>query len=542
MLVFIVALISACTNNTKETKTTVEIKENWYYINGEKFFIKGIGYEIGARPGQDPYKDSITDLARMKYDLELIKSKGFNTIRTWSQLSEAQLQVVQQSGLKIIFGIWIDPHGNFGDSIFQKDTRDLVKRVVSYTRNYDCVISYLILNEPLTNHIYQSGATEMGNILSSSKSILNTEHSGIPVSISGSAPNADFIDMTVMDYTAYNNYDYGSYQNGTMGYAGFLKWCNELNKNINPLIITEFGYSVSNQGPGNYGYGGNSLEQQRHGVLKNYRELLDAGATGACPFYYADGWWKGNEPNIHNDVSEEWFGFFGYSDLNDTIGSPRPVWYALSEYMKALIISPKNQDMNSGSVIPLEFFLDAEIETVHLKLKDSLIYSKTVTKEGYCSDSLKYVPKGLEDAELHFEFLNKNGLIVKTEILTILLSEQAIKLPKLTINVNPNTDLDKAKDIKMNISLADMGKFEIVGDLHYNFNFHIGWETGPEGSIAINNNGFSVEKSAPIPDNCYVVTSSAGITVKYGKYKARLHDQKMIFRGSWADEISVKTQ
>ena len=35
--------------------------------------------------------------------------------------------------------------------------------------------------------------------------ILNENHPGIPVSFSGSAPNADFIDMTQMDYIAYNN-------------------------------------------------------------------------------------------------------------------------------------------------------------------------------------------------------------------------------------------------------------------------------------------------------------------------------------------------
>ncbi len=39
-----------------QSKTKLEIKDNWYYINGEKFFIKAIGYEIGARPGQHPYQ------------------------------------------------------------------------------------------------------------------------------------------------------------------------------------------------------------------------------------------------------------------------------------------------------------------------------------------------------------------------------------------------------------------------------------------------------------------------------------------------------
>ena len=40
-----------------QSKTKIELKENWYHLNGEKFFIKAIGYEIGARPGQHPYED-----------------------------------------------------------------------------------------------------------------------------------------------------------------------------------------------------------------------------------------------------------------------------------------------------------------------------------------------------------------------------------------------------------------------------------------------------------------------------------------------------
>ncbi|MDA3893613.1 MAG: hypothetical protein PF517_18260 [Salinivirgaceae bacterium] len=539
-----IVMLAGCTVPSDDsTRTNVEIKDNWYYINGEKFFIKGIGYEIGARPGQNPYEDTIVDIARMRYDLKIIKDAGYNTIRTWSQLSEYQLQVVQESGLKIIFGIWIDPHGDFGDSLLIESSQELVEKVVAYSKKYDCVISYLILNEPLTEHIHECGAPALGNLLTNLKGILDIEHPGIPVSISGSAPNADFIDMTRMDYNAQNCYDYGSYQNGTMGFAGFLKWCNELNGNKNPLVITEFGYSVSDMGGGNYGYGGNTLEQQKNGVIKNYREILDAGATGACPFYYADGWWKGGNDSIHNNAPEEWFGFFGYSDLNDTIGTPRPAWFALIDYMKGLVIFPKNQGVY-GEVIPLEFFLDKEVGKIEVKLNDSVLYSKQVIKEGYLADSVRYEPKGIEDAELVFEFFDRSGKVLKSETIITLLSKKPVELPKLLIDVDPTDDLNNAKVIKMKIILSDMGNFKIASDLRYNFNFHIGWEIGPEGNIKVSANENAKEitlmQSVGIPDNSWVAVPSAGITVKYGKYLLRLHDQDMIFRGNWADEIMVK--
>lgn len=85
---------------------TLEIKDNWYHLNGKKFFIKAIGYEIGARPGPHPYQGvRADDLDLMRFDLKVIKEGGYNALRTWSQFSEPQLKLVQESGLKLIMGI-----------------------------------------------------------------------------------------------------------------------------------------------------------------------------------------------------------------------------------------------------------------------------------------------------------------------------------------------------------------------------------------------------------------------------------------------------
>ena len=96
-------------------KTQLEIKDGWYYLNGHKFFVNAVGYEIGARPGQHPYVKRNSEPQRVKNDMEVIKAAGFNAIRTWSELTEEELKVVQASGLKIVFGIGIDPARDFSD-------------------------------------------------------------------------------------------------------------------------------------------------------------------------------------------------------------------------------------------------------------------------------------------------------------------------------------------------------------------------------------------------------------------------------------------
>lgn len=102
-----------------QSKTKIELKDNWYYLNGQKFFIKAIGYEIGgSRPGQHPYEGKRNDdLDLMKFDLKVMRRID-NTIRTWSEFSEAQLKLVQESGLKLILGLEIDPEGNYADPSF----------------------------------------------------------------------------------------------------------------------------------------------------------------------------------------------------------------------------------------------------------------------------------------------------------------------------------------------------------------------------------------------------------------------------------------
>jgi exo-beta-1,3-glucanase (GH17 family) len=540
----VILIASACSTNHSSSGTHIEIKDQWFYFNGKKVFIKALGYEIGARPGQDPRTDTIANLSWMRKDLSIIRKAGFNTIRTWHQLTEDQLKVVQESGLKIIFGLWIAPERNYDDPGFVRDAETLTNKLVAYTKKYDCIISYLVLNEPMTDHIYKVSGKATRDLLLDVKQILNKEHPGIPVSISANAAISDYLNEQFLDFYGFNCYNYYDGQASAMGYRGFLEWVSALHGNKKPLVITEFGYSVSEDGPGNYGYGGNTLLMQKDGILKCYRDILDAGATGACPFYYADGWWKGGDKKVHSAHPEAWFGFWGYSDIKDTVGSPRPVWRALSTYMKALVLNPKNEAVYQNK-IPLEMYLDSSVARVEVKYQDRILYSRIVTHPGYLEDQLPVSNNGLKDMELAFEFYNAKDRVIKDESIFILVSDKPIKLPRFSIQVTPEV-LDKSKTCVLTMKLEGKGVFETEDNLTYSFCHHIGWNPGTFGSISLKDQlkkpGFEVKQSWQIPDTCRVLTVSAGITVRYGKYKCRLHDQTLIYRGNWADEIGHSTK
>jgi hypothetical protein len=522
-------------------KTRIELKDNWYYLNGQKFFIKAIGYEIGARPGQNPKKGgSGDDLDLMKFDLKMIKEGGYNAIRTWDEFSEPQLKLVQDSGLKLIMGIRVDPDQDYGDPQFVRNCEDSVRKVMSYSKKYDCIITYLILNEPQTDHMHKVSGKAFVNLMQGMMDIIHQEHPGVPVSISANTMISDYLDENMFDVYAYNCYDHTEAQTATMGLKDYTRGLYELNGLKKPLIVTEFGYSVSHHGFGRYG--GNTLTQQRDGLLANYRALLDAGAVGMCPFYYADGWWKGGDPYYHNpEQPEGWFGFWGYSDVKDMYGSPRPVWFALRDYMKALVISPKNDTIYTNSTIPLELYTDKNVKKVVVKVNDKVVYSHALAGEGYFAGQLSLAPDGIQDMELAFEFYDKDNEMIKTESIMILASRSAIDLPKLSIAVTPATDLNAATNASVKIQIETRPDFKILDDLKVSFNTHLGWEVGPQATIPIKDqlDGKTIraESAFPIPDNCWIVNASAGVPVQYGKFIFKIHDQKIIFRGDWAKEI-----
>ena len=528
-----------------QSKTKIEFKDNWYLLDGEKFFIKAIGYEIGARPGQHPYEDEKKDdLELMKFDLENIKKGGYNTIRTWSQYSEAQLKLVQESGLKLIMGLEINPESDYGDSQFINESKTALEKVLSYAKNYDCIITYLVINEPQTDHIHSVTGKAFVDLMKTLINLIHKNHPGIPVTLSANAMISDYMDESIFDVYAYNCYDHTEGQTATMGFKDYIKGLNELNGLDKPFITTEFGYSVSPSG-GNGRYGSNTLEQQNDGLISNYRDLIDAGAVGMCPFYYADGWWKGGDKSDHSlEQPEEWFGFWGYSDLNDKFGSPRPVWFTMRDYMKGLVISPKNKSIHTNTTIPLELFNNEDIKKVIVKYRDKVIYSKNISKEGYFADQLTIDPVGIEDMELAFEFYDEDDQIVKNESIHILASKSVFELPKLTIEVTPSNDLNDGKLASVKTKIETNENFKLVGDLKVSYNTHLGWEIGPQASVSIvdqlDKKTITTENSFDIPDNCWVVNASAGISVQYGKYIFKIHDQKIIYRGDWAKEVGRK--
>lgn len=547
LLLVVFALISVgilfpgCKQKTEKEAMVarkLEIKNGAYYLNNQKTFINALGYEIAARPGQHPYKDKkVLEIARMKNDLKVIKDAGFNAIRTWSELTEEEVKLVQESGLMLVYGIWILPDGDFDKPQFVNDAKEQVQKVMTWSKNYDCIITYLIMNEPMVEHIHNKGAQNTINLWKSLVELIHQEHPGIPVTISNNSAIGEYLNERIFDVYGFNTYDYHEGLPGfTQGFANHFKYLKEINGENKPVLVTEFGMSVS---PIGYGlYGGNTREKQASHIIQNFSDLLDAEVNGVCPFYYADGWWKAGEPAVHNPYPEEWFGYWGYADEKDTIGYPRPIWYEFKRYNQALVTAPRNQHIYTGKV-PVEVFAGNEAKNMKVVYNDKVIYQKELNAY-HTVDSIDFKEEELTDRELIFEFYNAQDELLKWESIIILTSKTELILPKIELVFN-ETDLSKIKQLKTTFKVSNDTIFKLDKQLKYIYSHHEGWNPGVHRTheIIADQPVYSFNDMYEFSDNCYVLNVGAGLDIKYGKFVKRIHVEKLLYRGNWADPIKV---
>ncbi len=377
----------------------VVIQDGHFFLNGERFIVRGVGYEPGARPGQYPWLRKFEPEV-LHFDLERIQNAGFNTLRCWSGYTDEELTVMEEAGLWVIQGIWVPQDGQFDNPAFIRDALKHVEEVVRVSRKHKNILMYVVMNEPLAENILRSGEENFVQLLHTLQDRIHTLDPGVPVTFANTI-TGDFIDISSLDVAAFNLYIYStSTIQSVLGYRGYVEWLKKERAPHQPLVITEFGLSVSHSGEGAMGYGGNSLKEQAEGDLWMLDSLLQGGADGSCAFQYADGWWKGgktpNSADTHDDEPEEWFGLIGIDSKEHPEGSPRPAYYAFQKENAALWIQPVSWK-EYPDILPLEVYATDDITAVEAQTESGQIVHLKQDKSWWRgmipADSLKPLEK-----------------------------------------------------------------------------------------------------------------------------------------------------
>jgi hypothetical protein len=505
----------------------VNLRNKSFYIDGEKFFVKGIGYEIGATPGKLPWSRTFNP-ALLNFDMKRIVAGGYNTIRTWSPFTAQELDVIKQYDIKIIMGIWIDPAGNFSDKTFVDGAKAIVSGVLNYSKNYGNIIAYLIMNEPQPDVIANAGYDATVTLWKEVISMIHSRHPGRPVSMANTC-NGTYISPDVFDFSAYNVYIYNPVTvNYLHGYQDYIKYLYKQNSSDNPLIITEYGLSVSPSGPGSWGYGGNTLVNQQEGILHMYKSLVDGGAAGSCVFNYSDGWWKSGNEFAHNDDAEEWFGLVNYTSLTDQYGQERPVWNAVKAYQSAIITLPRSSEIYSPKV-PVEIFSNDTIDRIDIVLDNKVVY-QVQPVPGYLSDTLTVGVKDLKDALLVFNCYDAKNNLIKREEKSILIALNKVILPSISISIG-NSDYWNTGYIDVNYEIDRPAGFTWGSQVDYVFYPHVGFSYGEKyqytmpatGPVKFSGRGY-------FNSLVNVITVGAAFDVTYLSFKKRIVNQLTVSR------------
>ena len=515
----------------------VEVKNNSFYIDGKKFFIKGIGYEIGALPGELPNERKFNP-DQLHFDIRRILSGGFNTIRTWAAFTEQELEVLRQYDIKIIMGIWIDPAGDFSNTQFVDNAKTIVNDVLSYSKNYNNIIGYLIMNEPHPTAVLGAGYQHTVNLWTELVNIIHSQHPNRPVSIANT-PNGTYIHPHIFDFSAYNVYIYNPVTvNYLHGYRNHIDYLQQLNSSDHPLIITEYGLSVSPTGPGGWGYGGNSLSEQESGDVYMYKSLVDGGANGACIFNYSDGWWKADDEFVHSDLPEEWFGLIEYSSLSDKQGHERPVWKAIRDFQSAIIAQPRSEEIYIDKV-PVEIFFNDTIKNIKVLLEDKLIYQRDMTDD-YLLDTLEIDYKDVKDVRLVFNCYDDKNNLIKTEEKSILITATELTLPTLQLSVNSNCW--QTNQVNVTYKVTKSTDFTVSPTFDYVYYPHIGFDYGQKfSSIIGNQNQVEISGRHSISGNIDVFTVGAAFNIYYNGFQKRIFNQMTISRHDLSTGVEENT-
>lgn len=515
----------------------VEVKNNSFYIDGKKFFIKGIGYEIGALPGELPNERKFNP-DQLHFDIRRILSGGFNTIRTWAAFTEQELEVLRQYDIKIIMGIWIDPAGDFSNTQFVDNAKTIVNDVLSYSKNYNNIIGYLIMNEPHPTAVLGAGYQHTVNLWTELVNIIHSQHPNRPVSIANT-PNGTYIHPHIFDFSAYNVYIYNPVTvNYLHGYRNHIDYLQQLNSSDHPLIITEYGLSVSPTGPGGWGYGGNSLSEQESGDVYMYKSLVDGGANGACIFNYSDGWWKADDEFVHSDLPEEWFGLIEYSSLSDKQGHERPVWKAIRDFQSAIIAQPRSEEIYIDKV-PVEIFFNDTIKKIKVLLEDKLIYQRDMTDD-YLLDTLEIDYKDIKDVRLVFNCYDDKNNLIKTEEKSILITATELTLPTLQLSVNSNCW--QTNQVNVTYKVTKSTDFTVSPTFDYVYYPHIGFDYGQKfSSIIGNQNQVEISGRHSISGNIDVFTVGAAFNIYYNGFQKRIFNQMTISRHDLSTGVEENT-
>ncbi len=280
----------------------VEIRGEWFYVDGEPFLVKGVGYSP-YRPGHTPWKNPV-DLALMEQDVQRIRDAGFNTIRTGFPLPPEALDLADRYGLMVLQGLWVQGDQGVGTPAFQDALIESVTKEVQRSRGHRNILAYLIGDELQAHAVFEAGVPETEALLQKVTQLVRELDPTRLVSYAN-WPSTSFLNASTTDAICFHvNPFEPSIVSHVFGYGSYIEHLKQTVARGKPLIMTGVGLSP---------------DSQHWQVVQWWQELFESGAQGGVVFEW-------------NDAQQQ-------SDDPDRVGTLRPAAEALKTTNPAIVLT-----------------------------------------------------------------------------------------------------------------------------------------------------------------------------------------------------------
>ncbi len=456
LLLFLFALHSSLVLGSSR----VEIREGRFYVDGEPFFVRGVGY-APWRPHQRPgvsYTD--TNYRYTKMDFERIKKAHFNVVRTWDALGPDELSLAKAHGLMVLQGVWLDPKQDFSDPHNQQSAIAQARGVAEQSKSADNVLGYLLMTEPAPQAVLETGVGETEQFFRRLKRAVQ-EIDPRPVSMDSWPPLA-FMDHQHFDFVTMNLFGFWPKSLvQAMGMAGMTRWFADSAAQSKPLIIGETGgYAVSEASQTAFGgHGGLSEYDQSLKDLESLRALVEGHAQGGVLVSWIDTWHYPKDPDVHDNEPWEWNGILGIptDSPQDMNGVPRQIYRDVTTYHHLIPIEPKaNHSYPIEGPISIQVTTSEKVKSVRYSLNHGDWALLDGSRRGWFQGFIKLPKLAKSRQSVMLQAFDKNESVLAAKEISFLAG-----VPQESISVEPRSSTPKNGTLEFVVRVQDGSRHPI---------------------------------------------------------------------------------
>jgi O-antigen biosynthesis protein len=254
-----------------------QVDGKFFRVDGGRFYVRGVTYgtfaetELGLFPR----------LKRVEEDFAAMAAVGINTVRTYTVPGPEILHLAEQTGLKLLVGVWwddpryLDPtdRGSWQKMAFAG--RAAVQEAVEYHAGHPAVLGFVLGNEIPGPVVRWHGRRRIEELL---RSLYETGKAGAPEALFSYAnfPTTQYLDTSYFDFDCFN-----VFLENESAYRRYLAQL-QVSTGDRPLLLTELGL-----------HSGGGEDRQADCLDWQLRGAMELGLAGTCVFSWTDDWWVG---------------------------------------------------------------------------------------------------------------------------------------------------------------------------------------------------------------------------------------------------------